>query len=77
MRYLQPQHCQGNQHPVREHQILAAPGALGAQPVTAAALARRGLPAGQPQRRQFGHHLAQMVTGDPGEGRMAQGRTSP
>jgi hypothetical protein len=77
VRDLQPQHRQGDQHPVGEHQVVAGPGALGAQPVPAAADAQVRFPAGLPRPGQPGHHLAQVVTGDPGEGRMAQGRTSP
>ena len=77
VRDLQPQHRQGHQHPVGEGQVLAAPGARGPQPVPATAGTQVRLPAGLPQAGQLSHDPAQVVTGDPGEGRMAQGRTSP
>ena len=77
VRDLQPQHRQGHQHPVGEGQVLAAPGARGPQPVPATAGTQVRLPAGLPRAGQLSHDPAQVVTGDPGEGRMAQGRTSP
>ena len=77
VRDLQPQHRQGHQHPVGECQVLAAPGARSPQPVPAAAGTQVRLPAGLPRAGQLSHDPAQVVTGDPGEGRMAQGRTSP
>ena len=78
VRDLQPQHRQGHQHPVGEGQVLAAPGARGPQPVPATAGTQVRLPAGlHGPPRAAGRDPAQVVTGDPGEGRMAQGRTSP
>jgi hypothetical protein len=74
---LQPQDRQGDQHPVGEHQRVAAAGSVSAQPVSAAPLAERRFPARLPRAGQPGHEPAQVMTGDPGEGRMTQGRTSP
>ena len=77
MRDLQPQHRQRDQHPAGVYQLMAAAGALGAQPVVAAALAQVRFPACLPRAGQLGHEPAQVMTGDPDEGRMTQGRTSP
>jgi len=77
VRDLQPQHRQGDQHPVGEHQVVAAASALGALPVPAAAAAQVRFPAGLPGPSQLGDDPAQVATGDPDEGRMAQGRASP
>ena len=77
VRDLQPQHRQRDQHPVGEHHLLAAAGAFGAAPVSAPPLAEGRFPARLPRASQFGHQPPQVMTGDPGEGRMTQGRTSP
>ncbi len=77
VRDLQPQYREGDQHPVGEHQLMAAAGAVGAAAVSAPPLTQVRLPARLPRAGQFGYHLAKVMTGDPGEGRMAQGRTSP
>ena len=77
MRDLQPQDREGDQHPVGEDQVVAAASSPRAAPVSAAPLAERGVPAGLPRAGQLGHEPAQVVTGNPGEGRMTQGRTSP
>ncbi len=77
MRDLQPQHREGDQHPVGEHQLMAPPGALRAAALPAAALTQVRLPPRRPRAGQLGYHLAQVMAGDPGEGRMTQGRTSP
>ena len=77
VRDLQPQHRQRDQHPVSEHQLVAAAGSRRAAALLAAAAAQVRLPARLPRDSQLGHHLAQVMTGDPDEGRMTQGRTSP
>lgn len=77
VRDLQPQHRQRDQYRVDEHQVPAQSGARRAQPAPAAALTQVRLPAGLPRAGQFGDYAAQVVTGDPDEGSMAQGRTSP
>ncbi|MGH3162194.1 MAG: hypothetical protein ACRDOC_09950 [Streptosporangiaceae bacterium] len=77
MRDLQPQHRQRDQHPAGEHQVLATAGAFCAQPVAATASAQARLPAGLPRTGQLSDQPAQVVTGDPDEGRTTQGRTSP
>lgn len=45
--------------------------------VATAALAQPRLPVCLPRPGQFSDQSAQVVTGDPDEGRMTQGRTSP
>ena len=77
VRDLQPQHRQRDQYRVDEHHVPAQSGARRAQPAPAAALTQVRLPAGLPRAGQFGDYAAQVVTGDPDEGSMAQGRTSP
>ncbi len=77
VRDLQPQHRQRDQHPVGEDQLVAPAGAVGAAPVSAPPPAKVRLPARHPRAGQLGHYLAQVMTGDTDEGRMAQGRTSP
>jgi len=77
VRDLQPQHRQGHQHPVGEHQVVATAGARRAQPVPAAAIPQARFPASLPRPGQLGDQPAQVMTGDPDEGRMTQGRTSP
>jgi hypothetical protein len=53
---------------------MTAAGALRAAALTAAQVR---LPARLPRAGQLSHEPAQVMTGDPGEGRMTQGRTSP
>ena len=63
--------------PVGEHQVMTPPGALRAAAFRAPPLAQRRCPPRLPRPGQLGDQPAQVVTGDPGEGRMSQGRTSP
>ena len=77
VRDLQPQHRQRDQHPAGEHQFMAPAGALRAAALLAAAAAQVRLPARLPRAGQLSHEPAQVMTGDTGEGRMTQGRTSP
>ena len=77
VRDLQTQHRQRDQHPVGEHQAGPRPAPAARRPVTAAALPQAGLAAALPRPGEFGDQPAQVVTGDPDEGRMAQGRTGP
>jgi hypothetical protein len=77
VRDLQPQHRQRDQHPVGEHQLKAPAGALRAAALVAAAPPQVSVPARLPGTGQLGHQAPQVMTGDPGEGTMTQGRASP
>ena len=77
VRDLQPQHRQRDQHPVGEHQLMIPAGACRPAALAAAAAAQVRLPARLPRAGQLSHKPAQVMTGDPGEGRMTQGRTGP
>jgi hypothetical protein len=77
VRDLQPQYREGDQDPVGEHQLMIPAGACRPAALLAAAAAQVRLPPCLPRAGQSGYHLAQVMTGDPGEGRMAQGRTGP
>jgi len=75
VRDLQPQHRQDDQHPVGEHQVVAAPGAFGALALPAAAGAGQ-TPAAPATARPARPLPAQVMMGDPIDGHLCRSATS-
>jgi hypothetical protein len=77
VRQLEPQVHQRDQHPIAQPQAVVGASARGAAAVMTAALVQGALVGGNPGSGQLGGQFAEVLPGQPGEARMAQGRTGP
>ena len=77
MRELEPQDHQRDDHPVREHQLMAWACAFGAQPVPAAPVPQPRLLLRQPRLGELFDQLAELAARQAGADTMRQGRAGP